>query len=160
MLTVVFYYYYIIPALLELFSGTLFQPQIILTTTSCLCCLNISISWWNVGPSGFFLQWSIRLYLQTSLISSLFTLLYLKGSKFHFNYSQVEWTRGRSSAKEALHSLWKRMERRCLHQQSTQPLVRQCNMPTAVLLWSTAACILEMKNKEPVPGVFTRNLSH
>lgn len=38
--------------------------------------------------------------------------------------------------------------------ESTEPLVRQCNMPTAALLWNTAACILVMEFKEPVPGVF------
>lgn len=44
--------------------------------------------------------------------------------------------------------------------ESTEPLVRQCNMPTAVLLWNTAACTLVMKLKEPVPGVFFGNLSY
>lgn len=44
--------------------------------------------------------------------------------------------------------------------ESTEPLVRQCNVPMAVLFWNTAACILVMKFKEPVPGVFFWNLSY
>lgn len=149
MLTIVlFYCYYIIPALTELFSNTL---PVLITDYSdhlLLCSLNISTSWWNMGPLQFFLEQSIRLWLQNSLLTySLSTFPYLKGNKVNLNYSKLESLQDGSFTEEAFHHLLKNVDRRCLHQQKDphwvyQPLVGQCKMPTAVLPLNATACIL------------------